>query len=1048
MSDRIAPNRLRSAVVLPIGLLLPFIVGCGAKPFDAESASRLDRSFYDERFTVGRLAGSTVWRACGPRESRSDSTCSATIRTKKDFDRLASKFQLAQQRLDTDSSRAALRDAGLLALRLRDSSANGLTDAVRFLDRARRSPRPDAGILNDFAVAQLELGERQDERQKDIRPYLAALDAIQRSLIADSSLVPALFNRALILERLNLLATAQRAWARYLTVETDSAWRREARSHKSRLARVTNANLLLQSGRDRVFKLLGEWGRATGNGDTARAAAMLDTAKRVVASLDTLYADRSPQLALATVDSLSRRASQSEGERSSLQRLAGAHVALSDGLLARGRSLDRAAKLLGEAEEELRTFGSAAAGWAAFNEASVEMDSSLFDAADAHLQRVADGASVQQIALRGKAIATRGVIQVRRGNFELANQFYHEAAPYLVQAKEPENVGGISYLLSESLSSAGQYAAGGSEAYRGLRLLAPYRKSNYLHNQLATIAVYARTDSLPFAALAVMDEVLGVAAEMGNPDPLALDYRTRARDLISVGRRDSAHVALQIGMQTTERLGGGLQARRRADLRLIQGQLMRTDDPRGALDLLDTVANEYRRFGAFSKASAALYETAMVAQAAGDTLRARDLLRDAITQIERQQSTFQSLEGRAALFETADNAFDAMIDLQLRAGHPDSAFNYLERERAAAKPAPSNARSAENPGEIPSLASIQRLLRDDMLFVEYALLRDRASVWVASRNGKRQFDVPVPRDAMAALVEQFRRESAIPTPREGDARSRLFELLFHPLEKDLRGIKQIAVVSDRELAGLPFAALWDAGRRRYVIEDYSVRTEPSAAFFSLAVKAVALEPKHRRTALVIGNPLLDSTLGLPSLPAAEVEARRVSSLYSNATLLLGPSARRDTVLTLLETPTVLHFAGHAVFNPDRPELSYLALGAPRSSRGTGVLEAREIAGLRLPNLEIVVLSACQTLSSRTSRTGGVAGLASSFLRAGAPAIVSTLWDVNDDVTEPLVAAFHENFAAGRPADDALRRAQLRVLKTGSGQRAAPAIWAAFIYAGP
>jgi len=154
------------------------------------------------------------------------------------------------------------------------------------------------------------------------------------------------------------------------------------------------------------------------------------------------------------------------------------------------------------------------------------------------------------------------------------------------------------------------------------------------------------------------------------------------------------------------------------------------------------------------------------------------------------------------------------------------------------------------------------------------------------------------------------------------------------------------------------------------------------------------------------------------------------------------------VLTLLETPTVLHFAGHAVFNPDRPELSYLALGAPRSSGGTGVLEAREIAGLRLSNLELVVLSACQTLSSRTSRTGGVAGLASSFLRAGAPAIVSTLWDVNDDVTEPLLAAFHENFAAGLPADDALRRAQLRVLKASSSQHAAPAMWAAFIYAGP
>ena len=75
----------------------------------------------------------------------------------------------------------------------------------------------------------------------------------------------------------------------------------------------------------------------------------------------------------------------------------------------------------------------------------------------------------------------------------------------------------------------------------------------------------------------------------------------------------------------------------------------------------------------------------MAARDAGDSAGARVFLGESIAQIERQQATFESSEGRAALFETADDAFDAMIELQLAAGRSDSAFLYLERERAAAK---------------------------------------------------------------------------------------------------------------------------------------------------------------------------------------------------------------------------------------------------------------------------------------------------------------------------------------------------------------------------
>src|SRR6185436_6227741 len=109
--------------------------------------------------------------------------------------------------------------------------------------------------------------------------------------------------------------------------------------------------------------------------------------------------------------------------------------------------------------------------------------------------------------------------------------------------------------------------------------------------------------------------------------------------------------------------------------------------------------------------------------------------------------------------------------------------------------------------------------------------------------------------------------------------------------------------------------------------------------------------------------------------------------------------------------SVVHFAGHAVFNSERPERSYLAL-APSGFDDRGVLEARDIGKLRLSGVRVVVLSACSTLNPRPTRTGAIAGLAYSFLRAGAPATISTLWDVSDEATTDLLVSFHRRLASG------------------------------------
>jgi CHAT domain-containing protein len=133
----------------------------------------------------------------------------------------------------------------------------------------------------------------------------------------------------------------------------------------------------------------------------------------------------------------------------------------------------------------------------------------------------------------------------------------------------------------------------------------------------------------------------------------------------------------------------------------------------------------------------------------------------------------------------------------------------------------------------------------------------------------------------------------------------------------------------------------------------------------------------------------------------------------------------------------LALAGEGVVQPAVPGL--LALAPTRGD--DGLLRAAEIATLRL-NAQLVVLSACNT--GRGRMTGdGVMGLARSFLVAGVPTVVASLWKVPDEATKILMVAFYQALPKQRDRASALRQAMLETLKTHPN----PRDWSAFITIG-
>lgn len=93
------------------------------------------------------------------------------------------------------------------------------------------------------------------------------------------------------------------------------------------------------------------------------------------------------------------------------------------------------------------------------------------------------------------------------------------------------------------------------------------------------------------------------------------------------------------------------------------------------------------------------------------------------------------------------------------------------------------------------------------------------------------------------------------------------------------------------------------------------------------------------------------------------------------------------------------------------------------------------------------MSACETGYGKFRQGEIIAFLARSFMYAGVPSLVVSLWQVNDASTATIMQGFYEHLAAGKTKSAALRQAKLDYLKTAKGIKTHPAFGPAFIQLG-
>ncbi len=275
---------------------------------------------------------------------------------------------------------------------------------------------------------------------------------------------------------------------------------------------------------------------------------------------------------------------------------------------------------------------------------------------------------------------------------------------------------------------------------------------------------------------------------------------------------------------------------------------------------------------------------------------------------------------------------------------------------------------------------------------------------------------------------------------ERQSAKKVADLVWKPLlDKLPSGLNALYICPDGSIGRLPFIALPDSTGEKVLLEQMKVIEVPHGpglhARLSAPIPSTLTGP-----VLAIGD-VEYGPGALPSLPGTDQEIRALGVAASESRIdpvimLTKANATLKEVSARLETARVAHFATHAFANGvDRTPGSMPAdvlirnplIGCKLALTGANsgiALEGEAIAGLRLNDLDLAVLSACNTARGVTFSGEGVYALRRAFHTAGCRAVVASLWSVDDLSTAALMTLFYHHLWVDRMApEDALWNAQ-------------------------
>jgi CHAT domain-containing protein/Flp pilus assembly protein TadD len=303
------------------------------------------------------------------------------------------------------------------------------------------------------------------------------------------------------------------------------------------------------------------------------------------------------------------------------------------------------------------------------------------------------------------------------------------------------------------------------------------------------------------------------------------------------------------------------------------------------------------------------------------------------------------------------------------------------------------------------------------------ILEDRLELVLVTTAGLVRKTVPISRVELNRMIVDYRSDitdrSSNPIPNA----QRLYKILIQPIIEELGETEVILYAADGQLRYIPLAALHDGEQwltQQFVINHITAasltdftRSNPNPT----KILAAAFSDASQSYDVPVG----DEILSFQGLEFAGKEVALIADIPGTLALY-NQDFSRAKVEPQMDQYSVVHLATHAEFVSGNPHQSFILFGD--GDRVT----LPDISNWKLPNTDLVVLSACRTAVSDELGNGEeILGFGYQIQRTGAEAAIASLWYVNDGGTQALMNGFYHGLQQKEPMSQALQKAQIALI---------------------
>lgn len=374
-----------------------------------------------------------------------------------------------------------------------------------------------------------------------------------------------------------------------------------------------------------------------------------------------------------------------------------------------------------------------------------------------------------------------------------------------------------------------------------------------------------------------------------------------------------------------------------------------------------------------------------------------------------------------------------------------------------------------------SIQQVQTQLNSRTFLIEYFIGKEQVYVYTISDKEVHYKVLPITNQKIKTQVKAFRnvlsnydyilKNEALALQQYQELAYWFYQELVAPALEAVQGKEHLIIIPDGLLGHLPFEAFITTVQNQkkplnqlnFFVKAYKI----SYAYSSNLFLNKSNSKKHNSNLLAMGatyngtttpnvsqrksTELSEIRKKLEPLNAIRAELNALEPIMQG-NYYYGEAANEKTFKEKAGQYAILHLAMHGILNQKHPILSALVFTENSDFEEDDFLQAFEISQMKL-NAELVVLSACETGYGKFKQGEGVMSLARSFMYAGVPSMVVSLWQVNDACTAIIMSAFYRNLAEGMDKAEALQKAKLYYIDHAQDITLHPAFWAPFIQLG-